>query len=362
MKLSAPIDTFTTAVSRVARAASSASPTTAGIRVAVSGSHAVLTATDTEVVISARIPVTSDEDAVVVLPADMLASLLRTLRGDTVTLAGDTSKSGPVTLTSGAATFSINAIPTDTFPNVTENTESGPSVPASDLLDAIAKVAPAASKDRARAALCGVLLEPYGDSLSVVATDSYRLAVANVTVGDMLAGRDNVLLAAKDLTMVQSLFKGADSIEVRISDQVVTFAADNTRLTTRMLPGNFPPWRSLVAIETPVVATIGREEALAVVESMRVIAGTAPVALDFDTEGVTLSASARDRGEGAEMCYATLEGADAFKVAVNPEYLGAALKAFDADDLVLSMQEPTRPFLVTAEDSNITYVLMPVSV
>src|SRR5207244_12656178 len=71
--------------------------------------------------------------------------------------------------------------PAEDFPALQDPSGTRVAVKASELAEGISQVARAASRDEARPILTGVLLEISREGLTLVATDSYRLAVRELT-------------------------------------------------------------------------------------------------------------------------------------------------------------------------------------
>ncbi len=91
---------------------------------------------------------------------------------------------GVVSLSGGGSSFSLNCLQAHDFPELPADEGSGLTIPAEPLVEAINRVARAASRDETRPVLTGVLVRIAQDGLTMVATDSYRLAVRQAPLDD----------------------------------------------------------------------------------------------------------------------------------------------------------------------------------
>jgi DNA polymerase-3 subunit beta len=84
---------------------------------------------------------------------------------------------GVVSISGGGSSFSLNCFQAQDFPELPPDEGQGLLVPADLFVDTVERVARAASRDETRPVLTGVLLRLAPDGMTMVATDSYRLAV-----------------------------------------------------------------------------------------------------------------------------------------------------------------------------------------
>ena len=99
------------------------------------------------------------------------------------------------------------------------------------------------------------------------------------------------------------------------------FEAGGTRLTTRLIEGDYPNYRNLLPSSHPNVLTVGREALLEALRRVKIMARDAtPVRLSLGGDTLQLTAITQDLGTASEEIDATYEGAE-MTVAFNPDYL-----------------------------------------
>ena len=100
--------------------------------------------------------------------------------------------------------------------------------------------------------LTGVLMAAEDDGLRMVATDSYRLAVRDLPGDDGARRRPEGAGARRGRSPNCSVLLGpTPSSTVRLGEREATFEVGGTRLTTRLIEGEFPNYRNLHPVVVP---------------------------------------------------------------------------------------------------------------
>jgi DNA polymerase-3 subunit beta len=233
------------------------------------------------------------------------------------------------------------------------------------LASAIAQVAIAAGRDDTLPALTGIRIEISGDSLTLVATDRYRLAVRKLRWNPTQADLDTaVLVPARVLgETARALTSGA---EVSISlggDSLIGFAGAGRQTTTRLLSGEYPKYQSLLPNEFSATAELMAAPFAEAVKRVALVAErNTPVRLAFSDGQLVLEAGASEEAQAVEVVEASYDGED-LQIAFNPQYLLDGIGALDSDTARISFTSPTKPAVITGKnegDPDYRYVLMPI--
>jgi DNA polymerase-3 subunit beta len=358
-------DTLLGAVTAAAKAVSargSSLPVLAGIRCELNGARLTLTGTDLDLTITVEIDVAGDRDGVVVLPAKLVVDILRALPPGAIEVdAGDTD----ARIEADRSQFSVRLVPADEFPKLPAPSGEPVSLPSAELRDALRQVVPAASTDDARPILTGVLLAAESDGLRLVATDSYRLAVRDLPGrGGVLTEGQSVLVPSRALNeLARLLDDSGDDVAVRLGERDASFTVGDTCLTTRLIEGEFPNYRSLIPSAHPNRLTVGRQALLDAVKRVRIMAKDAtPIRLLQSQERLQLVAVSQELGEAHEDVDAKYEGAE-LTVAFNPQFLLEGVEVTAGDDITLESVDALKPALIrSTEGEDFLYLLMPVRV
>ncbi len=367
MKFRCERDVLAEALTTAGRAATSRTgtlPVLSGLRLEVHADELAITGTDLELSIRLTVKVGGERDGAVVVPARLIADIVRSLPAGAVEVElADDASGDTVSVSAGRSQFAIRPLGLDDYPVQSDPAAEPVTLKASVFSEALRQVVRAASTDDARAVLTGVLISAEDDGLRMVATDSYRLAVRDLPDTELLSTGQKVLVPSRALNELQRILGGTDELHVRLGQRDAVFETGGTRLTTRLIEGEYPNYRNLLPSSHPNVLTVGREALLEALRRVKILAQDAtPVRLALGGETVGLTAITQDVGNAAEEIDATYEGTE-MTVAFNPDYLAAGVEAADADEVTLSTIDPMKPAVVRAVGrDDYLYLLMPVRV
>jgi DNA polymerase-3 subunit beta len=266
-------------------------------------------------------------------------------------------------LSAGRSQFTVRTLPAEEFLRLPEPTGDGVVLAAGDFADALRQVVPAASHDDARPILTGVLLAAEGAGLRLVATDSYRLALRDLPGTSVLQEGQQVLVPSRALGELARVLVGAEQVTLRLGADEASFDIGSTRLTTRLIEGEFPNYRQLVPASCPNRLSVGKDGLLDAVRRVKLLAREAtPVRLHLSAEGLELTAVTQDVGQAREDVEAKYEGTE-MVVAFNPTFLIDGVEAVAGDEVALETTDALKPATVRGSDGDdYLYLLMPVRV
>ncbi|MGH3007935.1 MAG: DNA polymerase III subunit beta [Gaiellaceae bacterium] len=329
-----------------------------GILLEASGDQLRVAATDMELSVRAVVPAKIEGEGAVVLPGRTLVEIARLLPADEVTLEHKAAES-VVHLTSGSASYTLQTFNAEDFPRLPDLAETPTfSVDRGPLLETITRVARAASRDEARPVLTGVLVQFAGDKLVMAATDSYRLAVKETSLGGAATDLE-AIVPSRALQELARIAGDADEIAVGVQENQVLFSVGDVWLTTRRIDGQFPNYRQLLPESFEHELTISRVELLEVVRRAAVMIQRAtPLQLRFADGEVTVVARTHEVGESRESLPVPFSG-EALEIGFNAEFLREGLESIAGDDVKFKLISPLRPAVLEGED-DFTYLVMPI--
>jgi DNA polymerase III subunit beta len=301
-----------------------------------------------------------DEEGRVVLPGRVLGEIARSLPDGSVRLE---AAGGQARVSCGAAEFKLRGLPIEDFPALAIPTDApGGSAAADAFVRAAGQVVRAASHDDARPVLTGTLFEADASKLTLVSTDSYRLAVCEIP---WKGPKESVrrVVPSRALQESSRSGEGGGEVSIRLGESQALFESPGRRLTSRLIEGEFPNWRQLVPDELPHRLHLDREAFAEAVRRVGILAQSgAPVRLELGTDGVRLTAGTQDLGEAAEHVEGKFEG-EPLTIAFNPQYLLDGVLGVTGTEVVLAARDPIKPAVLRApEDASFTYLVMPVRI
>jgi DNA polymerase-3 subunit beta len=324
---------------------------------AEAGEGLTLTTTDLEVSARLSIDVEVAEGGVALVPARVLTDTVKSLSDAPVEIEADETQAR---IRCAAYEGALRLLPAEDFPAVRSPVGAPIVVAAATFAEAVAQVAKAASRDEARPVLTGILLEISREGVTLVATDSYRLAVREVVASAPAEAKAIVPERAlsEAARAAQALEKG--DVEIVVEESQVSFRIAGLTLTSRLIEGEFPNYRQLLPEAYENRLTVSRQQLMDAVRRVGLLArDTAPVRMEFNALGVKLSSQSPDLGQAVEAVEARYEGEE-LTAAFNPSYLLDGLAGASGETVRVEVRDGLKPGVIRGEGEEFTYLVMPV--
>jgi len=326
---------------------------------------------DYEVSSRIRVDVQTAESGRVLVPGRLLSDIVRSLPAQPVELR---LTGGRVVLTCGAARFTLPTMQVEDYPALPEMPGTAGTLESDVFAAAVAQVAVAAGRDDTLPVLTGVRVEIDGETLTLAATDRYRLAVRTLGWRPETPGlTTTALVPARTLADTAKALTAGPEVAVALAagsggEGMIGFEGAGRRTTSRLLEGEFPKYRSLLPSESSAVAEVPTAPLVEAVKRVALVAErNTPIRLGFSADGLVLEAGGSDQAQASEQLGCAWEG-EPMQIAFNPGFLLDGLAAVDSDATTMSFTGSTRPAVLTgkrdpeagAAGADYRYLLMPV--
>jgi DNA-binding transcriptional MerR regulator len=229
-------------------------------------------------------------------------------------------------------------------------------VSAPELAAALDAVRFAVSTDPELPMLGGVLFDIEGETLHVVATDRYRMAVAQAGTAGHGGPRVQVIVPSPLADAMRALLRDDASVQLTVDGDRVALEAGDGQAAGQCLHHDFPDYRRLIRLPAGRRALVDVPAFRAAVET-----GSVRVSEVREQDGASCDLSVlKVTGDGTvRVCE---DGDDSLgNIAVNREFLLHALAAGARDRLILEFGAATAPLAIRRTDAEGTFsILMPV--
>jgi len=362
VKLSISKQDLLASINRVIKATASrpSVPYLSGILITVSDTEMTLFASDLETSIQTKVNCLIEEQGTIAVAGKILANIVNALPETTVHLyeEGEFLK-----IAADQSEFEIRKINTSDFSTLPSiNNEQEVVVPAEKLSMMVKKVSKAVSRDESRVVLTGVLLTVENDQITMVSTDSFRLALIEQKLENPIEGTFNVLIPGKVLEEAARMIGSSGNVRIEASANQILFSFDDTRMLTRRLEGKFPNFEQLIPTSYTTKAIIDHAELLDSVKRVSILAlNNAAISVDVSAENqtLTLGSKTQELGSASASMLIKTEGEDN-SIAINYSFFIDGLSVINSDTVYLEIQDPLRPGILRAPEENFTYLVMPV--
>ena len=348
------------------------------------GSEVRLAATDLEVGLRSRCAATVVESGSVTLPARKLYEIVRALPDTEIRIAEPSS--GTVNVTAERFNSRIQTLPREDFPSMPDAAGAATArLAAGRLAEMIARTQFAITGEDTRFFLNGALFLLSSSSMSLVATDGHRLALASTVGGreengadgaaaaDGAAGGDEadpsrVILPRKTLSELARLLgeDGAEEVAYEQGENHLFFDVGARQLISRTIDAQFPAHERVLPKGNDKRIEFDRDRLVGTVKRVALLSNERSRAVKFqiDAGGVEISSSSPDVGEASEVLAIEYEGPRT-EICFNAQYVLDFLGVVDSDSVVLEFKDEVSQAVLlplSTEGCEYTYVIMPMRV
>ncbi|KKU10244.1 MAG: polymerase III subunit beta protein [Candidatus Woesebacteria bacterium GW2011_GWB1_45_5] len=367
MKLTVLQESLQKALNTASRFASTRAqlPILGNILFAAHKTNVHLCSTNLEISVAVQIGAKVEKEGKISVPARVISELVANLPKDTLTI--EVEKEQMKINSKGFSSTVLGMDPSD-FPKIPSSIDKDKSlgVPKSQLVDALSQVIFAASVDETRPVLTGVLFILESGSLTLVATDGFRLSQKKIDIKGAKGGVKIVLpkLVLSELGRVET---DTDIyLELNQKEKQAIFGLGDTVLTSRLLEGEYPDFEKIIPKKSEIQVFLDKDELLRAVKLASVFAREAAniVKLKILKDSVKVSAESGSSGSQETNVDAKIEGgARDFEIAFNYRFLEEFLNSIKGEEVKMEFSQVDKPGVFTdPTDSSYLHLIMPVKV
>jgi DNA polymerase-3 subunit beta len=257
------------------------------------------------------------------------------------------------------------------------------SVPQKTLKGLIDQVHFAMAVHDIRYYLNGILFIAEGKTLTLVATDGHRLALAQSPLDVDVPARQEVILPRKTVLELQRLLKAdaqqatsdqgsgaaqdgaaAALIEMKFAHNQAKFSFSGMEFVTKLVEGKFPDYNRVIPKNHKNSVTLGRQPLLSSLQRAAILTSEKfkGVRVNIEPGLLRIGASNAEQEEAKEEIEIDYEG-DAIDIGFNVTYLIDALANMDAEMVRIDLQDGNASALFTLPDRpGFKYVVMPMRI
>ena len=368
MKFTCSQQTLSKALNTVSKAVSSRTtlPILKGIMIeAYPDGTIVMTASDLEISIRKRMTAEVQEEGSTVVGSKLFGDIIRKLPNEDISI--ETNDNNTVSIRTNSSEFTVVSFPVDEFPNVGE-AEAGDETLVFNgeiFRDMVRKTSFAASIDESKGILVGILTEIDKESVSMVALDGFRLALARE---DMKSAEERkFIISAKVMNEISKIISEDESDEdIRISmgEKKSVFSVGTTDVMLRLMEGEFIRYRDIIPSDNDINVIIGKEILLESIERASLLAKEGKnnlIKMTIKDDLLTIKSQSEEGNVKEEI--AMEKTGDDLEIGFNSKFVIDVLKAIDDEEISMKFRTGTSPCLVTPVSGDAyEYLILPVRI
>lgn len=363
MKLSCTQQNLHKGLAVIARAVTTRGslPILANVLLATNKGRLKLVTTDLEIAITTFIGSKIEQEGSITVPARLLTEFVATTSDPTITVE---TKDQTLHIRSAHHEVNIKGIAAEEFPLIPEvKPEYRFQVPALIFKEAIDQVVFAAAADESRPILTGVLISGAQQTVTLAATDSYRLAEKKLRLPKPVEKPFTVVVPARALQELSRITdETIDIAEVLIGENQIQATLGPTQVVSRLLEGKFPDYQQIVPQKVVTTANLAKVELVDAIKMAsffaRDVANNIKLRLGRD-HTLEVTAVSPQVGDAKSFLKAQTKG-EQLEIAFNAKFLHDGLQALKQDKVSLELSGALSPGMI--KPSNVEgylYLVMP---
>ena len=304
------------------------------------------------------------EPGTLVVGSRYFQELIRKLPGDTIELYKP-EDGNSLTITSGSSEFNLVTLHPDDFSLVEQiHDQDHVNIDSFAMKELIDLTNYAAATDEDRPVFTGALLEIKENEVTMVATDTHRMAVKKITIDEPATTPMRAIIPTKTLAEVSRLLPTDNPAMINIiwNRTQIVFNFESIYIISRLIEGTYPEYEKVIPSQFDSSAVIDRREFAGAVDRVSLLAKDISynvIRYDWAESNVTLSTQNSEIGMAKEDVAVEFKGTP-FTISFNGRYISDILRHSTGDNIHLFLKQNGPVVIRQDNNPNYTYVVTPV--
>lgn len=304
------------------------------------------------------------EPGTLVVGSRYFQELIRKLPGDTIELYKP-EDGNSLTITSGSSEFNLVTLHPDDFSLVEQiHDQDHVNIDSFAMKELIDLTNYAAATDEDRPVFTSALLEINENEVTMVATDTHRMAVKKITIDEPATTPMRAIIPTKTLAEVSRLLPTDNPAMINIiwNRTQIVFNFESIYIISRLIEGTYPEYEKVIPSQFDSSAVIDRREFAGAVDRVSLLAKDISynvIRYDWSESNVTLSTQNTEIGMAKEDVTVEFKGTP-FTISFNGRYISDILRHSTGDNIHLFLKQNGPVVIRQDNNPNYTYVVTPV--
>lgn len=366
MKFTCQRDHLLSCIQIVQKAVSTKStiPILSGIYLKAENGLIELQANDYETAIKCSLPAQISENGVTVLSSKYFSEIVRKLPGDMVQISS--SNNNNISIKSNNANYDLVSMPHEEFPLIQSiNSDNKYDISQNLFKNLIKQTTFACSQDDTRPVFTGVLFEIEQGNITMVATNTHRLAICKGEINNPAGSPLKVIVPSKILNELNRILvaESEENIIIKWNQNKLAFEFNDTYMETQLIDGQFPNYQQVIPKNYQTELYLQTNMLSEIVERASLLTRDGDynvIKMDIKEQKIAVTSNNPDVGAAYEETEAVTNG-EQLSIAFNAKYIIDALKIVDYPEIKFSFTSPLTPAIIEPKEKNhFLYVVTPV--
>lgn len=317
-----------------------------------------VSATNLEVGINYFLGAKIEETGEITVPARIFYDFISGIVDDKITL---TTKNNVLSINTDKYKTQILGFDSKEFPIIPKiKSEPFSIVPAKILKTGLGTVIDSVAISETRPELAGLFIQFTNKQIVFASTDSFRLTEKTV---DIKQKQNNSFILPRNtvVELIRLLGDVGSDVEVRYSDNQVSFSNDDFEIVSRLVDGSYPDYKKVIPEKYISRVLVKKTDLEKNVRLAGLFSSTiADIKLSCTEKAITITAKNSSKGE-IQIVGDVLLKNEPFDISLNHNYLLDGLKIIPTEHVVIEYTGQGSPLVLKPEydTKDLTYLIMP---
>ncbi|NUN09562.1 MAG: DNA polymerase III subunit beta [Ignavibacteriaceae bacterium] len=302
-------------------------------------------ATDNEIAIKATSYINAEEEFEGVVPAKLLYDIVKSLGDEDVRF--EATQDFKLKLKTDSGQYFLTYLTNVEYPVLTApSKETKMTFSANELKRAFDLTTYAVSKEPARPAMTGELIELSEDGVKFVATDGHRL-IRYLYKAHETEPVQQYIIPEKAVHIMSKLLEDGE-VSLYPDETVLGVEIENVEMITKLIGHKYPDYNSVIPLDNEKMMKINKHKLLTSIRRMLYFGGVNFHQVKFTIYEDTLEVSADDAEKGhrgIDRIPCEFSG-ETMEIAFNTSYLADVLTHLEGDDIIFKINLPTKAIII----------------
>lgn len=321
-----------------------------------------LSSTNLEMAINTWVGGKIEEEGEITIPARIVNDYINNILADKITVY---TKNQTLHIETDKTQTHIKGLASEEFPLIPKVGEKVyAKAEAADLAAVITEVAFAAAFSETQPEISGVLFSFEGKTLTLVATDRYRLAEGKVNLAAEIGEPRQIIIPVRTVNELRRILTSG-SVDIFLGEGQACFKTPDTELVSRLIEGQYPDYQQILPRNFTTESQMNRQELIGSLKAASLFASESnnvELVLNPQNKQVVIRSQSAQVGDSEIRLDADFTG-QKNSIIFNHRYLVECLNNLPDEKVVLKVIDASSPAaLVAANRDNYLYVVMPIKI
>ena len=322
-----------------------------------------LKSTNLDLGIEISIPAKVFKEGMIAVQGTILNSFLSNLPNESNLKMEE--KEGNLCIIGGNSQTVIKSYPKEDFPTIPQIVDGKIyEINSTDLIKGLKSVWYSASLSNIKPELSSIYIYGNGESLTFVATDSFRLA-EKVIKFRKSSDFGQILIPFKNIAdLLKIIGDEKETIKINCTNNQISFEYNDIYIVSRVIDGVFPDYQQIIAKEFKTEVIVLKQDLINILKVSNIFSDNFnQISLRVSPKEKVLELTAKNTniGENINKLSATISGEE-IEINFNYKYIIDCFQSIDSDSISLSFNGLNKPMVIRGiSDKTFTYLVMPMN-